>query len=284
LKIKDLRYSQDTCNEVFRKEAPHLLTDADRNINKLRLRLGDDPDEVLNALRIQPEVVLHGQTYFSMNNRRAHCIKNCDAHDAVRILVKLYLSPQAYNDSHGAGAFEKYYTTTCEGQRITVTRPHYKADLAKAFGHQRIRESHFQLPSEDAVERVCVDENFKTTYNLLQVSRAGENHILIRGVAQRDVDLAVGFFSGRYISSASDTTVRCPLQHFPNQTCVHSDALDVEMDKLTRMPCTPVNVFIRNAHSSRFLNFTDGLCASMLRETSLLPQSFAWLIITRRFS
>ena len=50
-----------------------------------------------------------------------------------------------------AGAFEKYYTTTCEGQRITVTRPHYKGDLAKAFGHLHIRESHFQLPSEDAV-------------------------------------------------------------------------------------------------------------------------------------
>ena len=30
LKIKDLRYTQDTCSEVFGKMAPHLLTHAER--------------------------------------------------------------------------------------------------------------------------------------------------------------------------------------------------------------------------------------------------------------
>ena len=70
---------------------PHLLTLEDRDINKLRLKLGDDPDEVLNALRIHPEVVVHGQKHFSMNNRRAYCIPSCDAHEAARIWAKLYL-------------------------------------------------------------------------------------------------------------------------------------------------------------------------------------------------
>jgi hypothetical protein len=126
LKIQDLRYTQDTCNEVFGKSVPHLLTPEDRDINKLRLKLGDDPDEVLNALRIYPEVVLHGQKYFSVNNWRTYCVRHCDAHESVRIWVKLYLSPQAYNNAHGANAFADYYTTTCEGQRITVTRQHYK--------------------------------------------------------------------------------------------------------------------------------------------------------------
>ena len=61
--IKDLRYTQDTCSKVFSKSASHLLTHEERDVHKLRLKFGDDPDEVLQALRIAPEVVLHGEVF-----------------------------------------------------------------------------------------------------------------------------------------------------------------------------------------------------------------------------
>ena len=97
-----------------------------------------------NPWKLFPEGVLHGQIHSSVRNRRTYCIKNCDAYEAARIWVKLYLSHQAYNDAHRAGAFENYYTTTCEGQRITFTRRHYKRDFHR-------NEKSFQESSEEAV-------------------------------------------------------------------------------------------------------------------------------------
>ena len=51
----------------------------------LREKLPDDPDEVLSAPKLYPEVVLHGPHLYSIYNRRAHCPKNHAAPRAAKI-------------------------------------------------------------------------------------------------------------------------------------------------------------------------------------------------------
>ena len=56
----DLKYSQDSCGKVFQKSSSLGATIAERCIHVLCKQLADDPDEVLTALGISPEVVFHG--------------------------------------------------------------------------------------------------------------------------------------------------------------------------------------------------------------------------------
>ena len=67
IRIQDLKYTQDSRSEVFSRTA-ELNTYEARSIHKLCHQLGDDPDEVLSALAIWPEVVVIGERVHSMNN------------------------------------------------------------------------------------------------------------------------------------------------------------------------------------------------------------------------
>ena len=128
LAITDLRYTQDTCSDVFAKSSPHLETPQERSIERLRQQLGGNPDEVLQTLGISPEVVCHGDMFVSVNNRRTYCIRNCTAPKETMIWVRLYANPGAFDRQYGPGAFERYYSTTNEGQHIHVTKHHHKGD------------------------------------------------------------------------------------------------------------------------------------------------------------
>jgi len=197
VRIEDLRYTQDTCSEVFSRSPPHLATHEDRKIHKLRDKFGDDPDPVLAALKIWLVVVVHGGKVFSINNRRAWCIKNCDAPARARIWVKLFPSPGDYNQCYGPGSFERYYSTTCEGKSITLTEPHYEGNLARELRHRHVAEAHVDLPVH-VVDEVRADDGFLKKHRLLQVLKMRDDQVLLRGVTQHDVDLAVGFLRGRY--------------------------------------------------------------------------------------
>ena len=120
-------YSQDSCSELFSKSSEFDSTET-RSIHRLREKLPDDPDEVLSALKMYPEVVLHGDRLYSMNNRRTHCLKNCAAPKAARIWVRLYHSPHDYDKFYGYGAFDRYYRTTSGGGHVTVTQHHHKGN------------------------------------------------------------------------------------------------------------------------------------------------------------
>jgi hypothetical protein len=198
IRVKDSRYTQNTCSQVFQKSPPNLFTHEQRSIHKLCKEMGDDPDEVLSALRIWPEVVMHGGRLFSINNRRAYCIKQCDAPELSRISVELYLSPHDYDRNYGPGSFKKYYETTCEGEYITLTPPHYKSSLARSLGHQHVAEAHVNLTTAGNVKQICADDRFRHAYNLLGVLDMGGNEVSIRGALQHDVALTAGFLPGRH--------------------------------------------------------------------------------------
>ena len=61
IRLRDLKYSQDTCSEVFSKSAM-LPTYESRRIQVLKEKLSDDPDEVLMALGISPEIGSRGRS------------------------------------------------------------------------------------------------------------------------------------------------------------------------------------------------------------------------------
>ena len=62
-----------------------MVSDENRKISNLTMKLGDDLDEVLTSLGISPEVVLYVGKLFAMNNRRTYCIKTCVAAENIRI-------------------------------------------------------------------------------------------------------------------------------------------------------------------------------------------------------
>lgn len=198
VRIKDLRYSQDSCSELFSRSA-ELDSFESRKIQKLREQLSDDPDEVLSTLRIWPEVVLHSDRVFSMNNRRLFCIKNCAAPRDCRVWVKLYHSPDDYDQVYGRGAFDKYYTTTCSGEHITVTEHRHKGNLARTFGVDKVCEAHITLSHRKSVNEVCADRaHILKDFNLFDIQQRGDNQIVVHGALQRDVDRAGAYIQGKY--------------------------------------------------------------------------------------
>ena len=161
-------------------------------------KLSDDPDEVLNALGIWPEVVLHGDRLYSMNNRRAYCIKNCIAPDGVRFWVKLYHSPDDYDRAYGRNAFGKYYSTTCAGESITLTTNYHKGELAREYGVERVFEGHVDFRLDGSADAVCADVMLLQQFNLFTIEKTRATQIVIRGRLQRDVDRASAFIEWRY--------------------------------------------------------------------------------------
>ena len=76
-----------------------------------------------------------------MNNRRIYCIRNCTAPKECRISIKLHRSPHDFDQVYGHGVFDRYYSTTCSGEDITVTE-HGTASAGKwptlAHGKSRV--------------------------------------------------------------------------------------------------------------------------------------------------
>ena len=198
VRIEDLKYSQDSCSELFSK-SPELHSQEARSIHHLCEKLSDDPDEVLSALNISPEVVFHGGCVFSMNNRRAYCIKNCAAPKGARIWVQLYHSPDEYDKAHGHGAFDKYYSTTSGGENITVTKHHHKGNLARTFNVEKVCEAHIDFNHANAADEVCADKGILTEqFHLLGIEKRSKFQIVVYGTLQRDVDRAGAFIQGKY--------------------------------------------------------------------------------------
>ena len=90
---------------------------------------------------VTEKVGLHGGQLFCMNNRRIYCIRNWTAPKECRISIKLHRSPHDFDQVYGHGVFDRYYSTTCSGEDITVTE-HGTASAGKwptlAHGKSRV--------------------------------------------------------------------------------------------------------------------------------------------------
>ena len=138
-----------------------------------------------------------------MNNRRAWAIKHCAAPKTQRIWIRLYRSPEEYDKQHGRGAFDRYYSTTCGGESITVTKHHHKGNLARAFNVEKVCEAHIDFNHANDANEVCADERILTEqFHLLGIEKLNEFQIVVYGTLQRDVDRAGAFVQGKYDKEA----------------------------------------------------------------------------------
>ena len=132
---------------------------------------------------------------------------------------------------------------------MTLTKQHYKGDLARSFGQQHDAEAHFDLPTARFADAVCADDDFRKNYRFLQMLKVQGTQVLIRGATQRDVDLAVGFLQGRHSSSTAYMGKVSLLRNFPIQASAQTLFPDVRREASTRIGPAPLKTCKQNTEN-----------------------------------